>query len=86
MNKNWLIEIMKMPKIGISDEISLLGSFALLQQYVNVEVISDSDGNITYEAYVDDIVNSNITDDILIKLNQNGWSINDENTKIIKRL
>ena len=86
MNKNWLIEIMKMPKIGISDEISLLGSFALLQQYVNVEVLSDSDGNITYEAYVDDIVNSNITDDTLIKLNQNGWSINDENTKIIKRL
>lgn len=86
MDKLWLIELMNMPYIGIVEELPLLNAFALLNQYGNVNVSSDNKGNITYECNVNDVIDNGITEDIIIKLNQNGWSLNEDNSKIIKKI
>ena len=86
MNKLWLIELIKLPNIGIAEELPLFTAFALLKKYGNVNVVSDENGKVEYQCDIDEVISNGITEDIIMKLGQNGWGLDESNSKIIKKL
>lgn len=86
MDKTWLIELMKLPSIGLVEELPLLSSYILLNQYGKIDIISDKDGKVFYQCDIDEVISNGINEDIILKLSQNGWSLNEDNSKIIKKI
>lgn len=86
MDKIWLIELMKLPSIGLVEELPLLNAYMLLNQYGKIDIISDKDGKVFYQCDINEIISNGINEDIILKLSQNGWSLNEDNSKIIKKI
>lgn len=86
MDKIWLIELMKLPSIGLVEELPLLNAYMLLNQYGKIDIISDKDGKVFYQCDIDEVISNGINEDIILKLSQNGWTLNEDNSKIIKKI
>lgn len=86
MDKIWLIELMKLPSIGLVEELPLLNAYMLLNQYGKIDIISDKYGKVFYQCDIDEVISNGINEDIILKLSQNGWTLNEDNSKIIKKI
>lgn len=81
-----LREIMNLDELDTSEALSNLNGFALMKKYVNVKLINDNDNNLSYQANVNDILESSISIEELITLRQSGWELSEDEKIVFKHL
>ena len=81
-----LKEIMNVEVEDTSDALSNLNGFALMKKYVDVQLINDKDNNLSYQANVSEILESNISVEELITLRQGGWELSEDEQIFFKHL
>ena len=85
INKYLLKEALSFDPIE-SESLGNINSFALLQKFVKVNLINDENNVLTYQASINDIIDSDIKLEDLIQLRNSGWGINEEKNVIFKQL
>lgn len=81
-----LREIMNVDTDDTSEALSNLNGFALMRKYVGVQLINDKDNNLSYQANVSDILESEISIEELITLRQSGWELSEDEKIFFKHL
>ena len=81
-----LKEIMNVEVEDTSDALSNLNGFALMKKYVDVQLTNDKDNNLSYQANVSEILESNISVEELITLRQGGWELSEDEQIFFKHL
>lgn len=85
MNQYILDEVMNLEK---GNEMSVLNSYMLMQKLIgNVQLINDEKNVLSYQVDVEEIIDSSIEAEDLIKLRtEGGWEYSEDKTKLIKFL
>lgn len=83
MNKYVLKEIMQLP---IKQNNNLLHTLRILKKYVEVNLIMDKNNNICYEVDIYDLLLSDIKNEELIEVRENGWQLAENEKKIQKQI
>ena len=81
-----LKEIMNVEVEDTSDALSNLNGFALMKKYVDVQLTNDKDNNLSYQANVSEILESNISVEEPITLRQGGWELSEDEQIFFKHL
>lgn len=85
LNLYILQEIMRLD-IEAENAYSQLNSFALLQKFVQCDLMNDENNNLLYQAKVSEILESDIDPSQLITLRHSGWELTNDNQYLILKL
>ena len=83
LRKYYLDEIMKLDS---DNSIGLSNSVVKLEKYADVVLKNDENNNLFFECKVEDILNSEISNEELIMLRNGGWEYNKEKNCLTKKL
>lgn len=83
MVRVFLEEIMKLES---DSSVSNMIAIDILQRHANVELNRDEKENLFYSVNVNDVLLSDINEEDLIKVRNNGWTITEDGNKLIKKL
>ena len=83
IKKYYLDEIMKLEP---DNETINYEALKILNSYVKVELLMNDKFNTYYICSVEDILNSDISNEELIQIRNNGWQYSDDKKSLIKNL
>lgn len=73
-------------KIEPDNSSSLVTTLQTIGEYANVKLDEDEEFNLFYNAKVDDIIDSDITEEELLYVRNGGWEYNNDKKLLIKRI
>ena len=66
------------------EDVGTMRTLSILSKHVNAQLLMDEQYNLYYEASLEDILKSNITEAELLEVRQGGWKLDIENNCLIK--
>ena len=84
--KYYLDEIMKLDIDNSSENNGMLNTLLMLRKYVEVKFLTNESNELYYQCEVNDILNSNISNEELITLRNNGWEYSKDKACLIKKI